>query len=433
MSWPGRVRDVVSVVPDVHSTDVRSLLERLTNLSIRGLAEMYEPRSRSFPQTVRGRRAGMRVVAEGMSVRYTAVAALGLSRTSAPACREVLAGHELVDLLPGILGLALASRDTGATALSLWAALEVGSEGMPSAVRAQSERITRALDRLLASVRSDAPVAAVDHAWTLTALVCADRADELADVVGGSLGGRDAVAEAAERAARRLLDAQGAAGLFPHVLPAEHLNRFRSHVACFADQVYSLQALTRYAAATGDDRALVAAGRCAEHLAAVQGDEGQWWWHYDWRGGRVVERYPVYSVHQHAMAPMALLELREAGGPDHRRAVARGLGWLLERPESSDDLIAEDLGVVWRKVGRADPRKMVRTARSVASARRPSARLGWLDHVFPPGSIDRECRPFELGWLLYAWHAGAPSRPVDADLPELLGLPEPVEAAGERS
>ena len=23
--------------------------------------------------------------------------------------------------------------------------------------------------------------------------------------------------------------------------------------------------------------------------------------------------------------------------------------------------------------------------------------------MFPPGPIDYECRPYELGWLLYAW------------------------------
>jgi hypothetical protein len=30
--------------------------------------------------------------------------------------------------------------------------------------------------------------------------------------------------------------------------------------------------------------------------------------------------------------------------------------------------------------------------------------MSWLDLIFPPGVVDRECRPFELGWLLYAWH-----------------------------
>jgi hypothetical protein len=26
-----------------------------------------------------------------------------------------------------------------------------------------------------------------------------------------------------------------------------------------------------------------------------------------------------------------------------------------------------------------------------------------LDRMFPPGVVDHECRPYELGWLLVAW------------------------------
>jgi hypothetical protein len=83
--------------------------------------------------------------------------------------------------------------------------------------------------------------------------------------------------------------------------------------------------------------------------------------------------------------------------------VARGLEWLLTHPETAADLICDELDVVWRKVGRHEPSKLVRKARSAASATAPGLRLPWLDVVFPPGRVDRECRPFELGWLLYAW------------------------------
>jgi exopolysaccharide biosynthesis WecB/TagA/CpsF family protein len=399
MSWPGRVGDVLTVIPDVHCIDLRAFLERLSKVSVRGLAHMYEPRSRSFPQTVRASGSGLPPVPAGRSVRYTAIAALGLSRLDEPTRREVLAGDDVLDLIPGILGLALAGRDPGALALAVWAAIEVAparGAGVP-----ERERVCRALDRLLTNVRTDSALPTVDHAWTLVALLEAARRPALAEAVGGP----DQLAQAAAWAAERLLTAQGPTGLFPHHLPADRLSGLRSHVGCFADQVYPIQALSRYAAATGDARALAAAGRCADRIVALQGPQGQWWWHYDWRHGTVIEGYPVYSVHQHAMAPMALLELREAGGPDHRAAVAAGLGWLLERPESATDLIADELGVVWRKVGRREPRKVVRRLRSAASAAQPELRLGWLEVVFPPGPVDLECRPYELGWMLYAWHA----------------------------
>ena len=155
-------------------------------------------------------------------------------------------------------------------------------------------------------------------------------------------------------AAQRLLAAQGATGLFPHHLPADMLGRFRSHVGCFADQAYAMQALARYGRETGD-AACYRGGTVRGPARRLQGEGGQWWWHYDWRHGNVVERYPVYSVHQHSVAPMALLELAEAGGPDHRAAVAAGLGWLVERPESREQLIVDD----WASCG----------ARSAATSR----------------------------------------------------------------
>ena len=56
------------------------------------------------------------------------------------------------------------------------------------------------------------------------------------------------------------------------------------------------------------------------------------------------EGYPVYSVHQHAMAPMALLDLRAAGGTDYMPAIAKGLQWLDSHPEKSEDMVSPSLG-----------------------------------------------------------------------------------------
>ena len=399
MTWPGRIDDATDVLPDIRAVEVRKLIDRLSRLSVQGLATMYEPRSRSFPHTLRGSDGDSPPVARGMSVRYTAIAALGLSRTDPSTVRDVLRGRDVPVLLPSVLGLALAGRDPGALALSVWAALEVASNHGDEVLAPDRERLFRALDRLLEQAHTAAPVPTVEYAWSLVALLSARKSRMVAELPGAA----QHLAEAADQAARRLLAAQAPTGLFPHHLPPDRLGRFRSHVACFADQAYSIQALVRYAAATGNAGALEAAGRCAGRLAALQGDHGQWWWHYDWGEGSVVEAYPVYSVHQHGLAPMALLELWEAGGADHRVAVARGLDWLVSRPETPAELICDELGVVWRKVGRREPSKLVRRARSAASATAPGLRLPWLDVVFPPGRVDRECRPFELGWLLYAW------------------------------
>ena len=201
----------------------------------------------------------------------------------------------------------------------------------------------------------------------------------------------------------RLKAEQGGKGIFGHHLPATDLAKYRAHVGCFADQVYPIQALARYAALTGDGDSMAAANRCAARIVELQGDDGQWWWHYDIRTGDVVEGFPVYSVHQHAMAPMALFDLSESGGDDHRSDIAAGLDWMTAHPETSASLLDDQTGAIWRKVGRKEPRKAVRSLRAISTSLSPSLRLRALDLLFKPGKVDYECRPYELGWLLYAW------------------------------
>ena len=92
-------------------------------------------------------------------------------------------------------------------------------------------------------------------------------------------------------------------------MPGSDVPKLRGHVSCFADFVYPIQALSYYHQATRDARAAEVAISCAERMCQMQGPEGQWWWHFDIRAGRLVEGYPVYSVHQDSMAPMALFAL----------------------------------------------------------------------------------------------------------------------------
>jgi hypothetical protein len=350
-----------------------------------GLRVMFSATRSSYPQTARGGSATSSSAAspaltmESDSVRYTAIAALGIARLSRSGQRNILAGVEAADLVAPVLARALAGTDPGAVALATWLAAELE---MP-------EQAAQGVDKIKDLVRAAAPIPTVDQAWMLTALVEHGLSADL-HLVAAEL-------------ADRLIRHQAPGGIFPHVLPPESQSRLRAHVGCFADQVYPIQALARYAAAADAPRAMTAANRCATRICELQGPAGQWWWHYDARTSDVIEGYPVYSVHQHAMAPMALFDLLEAGGADHLSAVARGLDWIAQHPEVPEPLIAPDLGVIWRKVGRREPSKAMRKLRAVTTSIRPGLRFGALDVAFPPTRIDRECRPYELGWLLYAW------------------------------
>ena len=353
-----------------------ALLARLRAIAYGGLARMYRPRERLFGFCVRRGPAGD--VLEGLSRRYTAITLLGLAEEPPAVVAGILAGETATAVGARLLRQAERFDNLGDVALTLWAAHVLG-------IRERGA----ALARLEALQPVQRPHATVELAWTLTALT-------LNDDLPAATAQRDAVA-------RRLLSAiVPASGLFRHMTGER--GGWRQHVACFADIVYPVQALSLYYQASGDAAALAAAEKCAARAVQLQGTAGQWWWHYDVRSGRVIEPYPVYSVHQDGMAPMALFALAEAGGTDHRQAVQRGLDWLTRAPElGGDTLIDGAATMIWRKVARREPRKLTRGLQAAASAVHPAWRVPGLDTVFPPLAVDWECRPYHLGWLLYAW------------------------------
>ena len=353
-----------------------ALLRRLLGLSFLVLPRAQADGEFAFTLSGTRRTDGSWLLSPmGVSTRYAAITALGLLRLPEQGQREMLGGEVGRDLVGRLAKRLDEETGVGDVALLCWAAAETGHSELP-----------HALQRLAEVDRRDDPVSVVAAAWVVAALVAARRHADVEQHLAAARG--------------RLLAARHA--VYPHVIGGTR-SRYRSHVGSFADQVYPVQALARLHGSADDPEALAAADAVAAAVCHAQGEAGQWWWHYDSRTGSVVEGYPVYSVHQHAMAPMALLDLADAGGQLHLEAICRGLRWLARPPETSEDLVLDDPPVTWRKVARSDRRKMVRGLRAASTRLRPGMRLPLLDRVFRPGTVDHECRPYELGWLLLAW------------------------------
>lgn len=355
----------------------RDLVADLRGLALRNLKRMYRPEEQAFGFCIRRGRQGDAL--EGMSLRYTAIALIGLSGESPETAREVLGGHHPVAVCGRLLDRVSRSEDLGEVALTLWAARLLDCPDS-----------AKALHRLRLMNPAIRPYPTVELAWVLSALT-----------VDGPAG-RDQNLERAI-AHRLMASFQDRASLFPHRIGDNSASLLRRHVACFADQVYPIQALSFFYARTGSPRALDAATRCAERICQVQGTGGQWWWHYDIRTGKVVEGYPVYSVHQDAMAPMALLALQKINGRDYGAHVDKGLSWLADPPEGTSPLIDAEADLIWRKVARREPIRLVRGMQTLACRLYPALRVPGLDRVLRPRVIDYECRPYHMGWILYAW------------------------------
>jgi hypothetical protein len=228
---------------------------------------------------------------------------------------------------------------------------------------------------------------------------------EVAWLVSGleheSRRGKSPAVEAALNAATAELLARHseAAGLFSHASDAAPpAHRVRKSVPNFADQIYGVQAAAFAALAHGNAQALAASEACARRLVELQGPLGQWWWHYDSRNGEVAQPFPVYAVHQHAMAPMALMTLHAAGGTDYSKAVELSHAWVATN-ESGVELFDRQAGTIWRDV-ELDEGQVMRALRHARSL--SGLRIGSGGASARNLKINFETRPYEWAWCLFA-------------------------------
>ncbi len=347
---------------------------------------MYRPEEKLF--AFRLRKNGQGEVLEGVSRRYTATALIGLAGEDKHIAEAVLGKHSPQDVCEKLISDLEKSQELGEVALMTWAARMLQHP--------HTNRVVEVLRRMEPESRR---YPTMELSWALTALVI-DGCEATNMVL-------------AERIADVLMDSfQRSSGLFQHGPARKSLMRLGTHVSCFADLVYPIQALSYYHLATGNSQAAEVASNCAERMCQLQGPQGQWWWHFDVRTGRVVEGYPVYSVHQDSMVPMALFALAEACGRDYSEAIEKGLQWLANPPEIPGFLVDTERDIIWRKVARREPGRLVIRLQAIASYIHPAIRMPGVDLAFPPRSVDYESRPYHMGWILHAWPSNCEKKSV---------------------
>lgn len=364
----------IRFVSPVHSVQLE--LRKLVPMCLEALPRMVVADQGLF--CYRERRVGSDLQAEGVSVRYTAITLIGLSTAQKngldlPATLEVkrfatrLSQERQVDL--GDLGLIV-------WALSL------------SEPDLTSKMAVHLLTRLENSPVAPKALDTMQLAWVLIGLSKAYQADATLPKLK----------RWASRAAKVLSSAfNPATGLF-YRFPEGHRSPMR-WIASFALEIYPVYALATYAEVFGRKEVLTVARACADRLCALQLPDGGWPWMYDVRTGQVVDPYPVYSVHQDGMAPMALIKLGHVSGRDYSAAIGRGLAWLFGRNALGMDMVDEERQTIWRALEVArlfglQPRLALNAASALV--------LGRGRIKVAPLRLVAECRPYHLGWLLLA-------------------------------
>ena len=354
------------------------MLRSLADVALYGLRETYCADQAALPYTRSW--DGRAATCQGRSIRYALISLLGLAKGAA-----VVGSH---DDLAASLWRRIASGggtrglSAGDFGLGLWARalhrVDIEAFTADCALRAYHKEPNRCDSVDLAWLLLGA-----DHA--VLAELDVDEAERLAaDAKHALLALYNPVTSFFYRHTRRRL-----------------ASRVSRRVACFANQIYPVMALSVHARRTGCREAAAAAVTVSDKLCHMQGPLGQWWWLYDASSGDVVEGYPVFSVHQDGMAPMALVEVMRAAGQDYTSAIELGFKWTFGDNELAHDLVLREHGLILRDlhrrgIGRA--RRALRGALWCLGRRNGSGR----GHQSARFAINHECRPYHLGWVLYA-------------------------------
>ena len=247
---------------------------------------------------------------------------------------------------------------------------------------------------------ADARLEMQDLAWLLWGACAAARAG-----IGG-----------AEPAASALLERMLDDYVHPRTgLPRHSLRPYRRGIVSFGSLVYFLRALHEAASTLGDRRAeeLFRSGVTA--ALGLQGPQGEWPWMIDVARGRAFDRYPVFSVHQDSMSILFLRPALEAGIAGTAAAIDRSVRWVHGANELGLRFYVEEpFFFAYRAVERNE---------SYTKARRYGRWLTVRPAAGVPASllrVNRECRSYHLGWVLYAWSDWAA---LQTDLPTSAGSP----------
>ena len=347
----------------------------LKALCVRSLASLYQEKEKLFSRRITVTEDGFE--REGPSREHTIIALLGLQRLA-----ESGGAHpfDVTAIQDSLLGDTSWVSSLGELGLLTWLTAECAPERLEKLLNKFD--FEKALD-----IYADGRQAYTQGlAWFLSGIAHAKLAGsrtlpDLTDVVVDAY--------------HLLEDNQSECGILGHAgRRRQPGGAFCNRFGTFADQIHAIYALTIFARAFQIEEPLVSALACANSICALQGEMGQWWSLYDKRACRVINRYPVLSLHQDGTAPLGLLTLGETTGRTFHDSISKGLSWIAGANELRDDLRNLDHGLIWDSIA---PKQRVTKYSQAAFS------LLKLSRAPRPESLEvrHEARPDHFGWLLY--------------------------------
>jgi hypothetical protein len=388
------LKNMISRKANPASREHQKQVGRIVDLSLRILGKMFDEESFRFCYLIGKDSPSDRVP----SFRYTAITLIGLSAARA---HGVPVAFPLDDICTDLAIHAPAEIDLGNKAVALWAALSLKSRTADSTLAAILSH-----DSFVANA-DEGLIRSTELAWAVYSLALA-RLDMMTD--GGGIlsrGTKDIVRKRLVKGVEVLRSQRHPkTGLFAHASMPNGNARLRDKMKAmsgfFDSQVYGAMALARSASALERFDLLREANETVQAILSLQGTNGEWPWHYDVLSGAIIDMYPIFSVHQDGMGPMVLLEVGESLGVDFQPAVERSLQWVFGKNELNVSMIDSDLEIIWRGLERKGMRRYIHQGSRLLHYYGLLFAARWLKAI-PGTAIIYECRPYHLGWLLYAF------------------------------
>ncbi len=313
----------------------------------------------------------------GSSLRYTLITLLGLLRAEKNGYNTSFNTRDIYNTV--LLNIASKELTVGDLGLCLWVDSELEAKN--------HVKLMEMLNRRLGSHKGYKACVGMELAWIIIGAL------RTFETTGSTLA--SAIMNQSIRCFHE--NYVSPSGLFRHFGD----RRFRARFPNFATQIYGILALSLVGKYSHDLQSLQIAQAAADRLLALQLPDGGWPWLYDTESGRILERYEIYSVHQDGMAPMSLFELSQAvDDPKYMLAALRGLDWIYGDNELSYNMIDKKESLIYRSIRHRTPfERMTQCLNTISAGLGMKSDLG-VGHCI---EINPTCRPYHLGWVLYAW------------------------------
>ncbi len=352
---------------------ISEMKNNLVDFAIKALMAMYDEENKLFYYKQKYTRDGLKNV--GLSYRYSLISYLGISKYMT---RNEFKKIELDKVCTRLFQNANTIDNIGDLGLLIWFGSLINSQLSCNIISEMDKEV------LFESYNDSIERNSMELSWFLTGLChyileSGDFSKNIVDLANYTY----------ELIKRNYLGN----GIFCHAYSKNFIRKLRNNIGSFADQVYPIYAFCQYYKTFKAEETKNIVSECALNLCKHQGVLGQWWWHYNASTGKIFSNYPVYAVHQDGMAPMALYEVQRYVGLDLNDSINLGIKWIYGNNELGENMLDNELKVIWRSINLKSSRKYVNDFKSIFNFGSVNGRGLYLNY---------ECRPYHLGWILYS-------------------------------